>query len=699
MQRRRFLRAVATPVPALAAGCQSRSEPTTSRTTTAGDADRNRSPAHEGARSAESRAAGQQAQRRDFCWLERPLWEDRGVRENLLSFARRHHLAALFAHPDSNDDRVARTLAEPLQAAAESGVEAWLNVGVLTDLTPEEFVTDREKRRSHLAGLRTAATAYRTRFPRGKIVLWQEAPVGGTWVEGGAWSDAAVSNLERYGPEIFAAQKRVVENVAPDVDVGIFVHFPYIVPSRQPDTFGTVIDGLQRRGAMPDFAFVDFYRGWYEKDVGPERANDAIEGLVANAKAHVGEVYYLGQSHTINPHHTPSKQAIRMDLRASAAADGRGWYARTRYTETERGFDPFVPNVGIDRDDARASTVTFARDRYLYAYVSLLAAGTDFVSERKFDCWIHARNVGFHEHRLSLRTANGDWEFIGDLGGYVDGTPYSSADRVSIFHALDRDRFVVDGTLTGRIEPIDGGSPVGGSTGTSTNGSGGVVGGDSTLVSVSAVPFDAGAYVPEHRARTLLDSSGFGACCLGYSTVDARLTPDRPREFRVPITDPDSSGLSALLFPDHRAYRRRLTAFESREGFDPEETFDCWVTTDRTEARATGKIPTSAVSVSTSSGDSRDSHRSLADASAAVSSTPACFVFSGLDRDLLRRSDGESFVVGVDHENWAVERAYAMPYFGSDNLLTATRARSLIRADTDEIETFSVARASSTSID
>jgi hypothetical protein len=674
------------------------------------DAEGNTNAADDDARSSGSRTVGQRAKRADFCWLEQPLWRDASIRASLLAFARRHDLAVLLAKPDSNREDVARVLDEPLRTAADRGVEAWLNVGVLTDLAPEEFLTDPGKREAHLSGLRAAAAAYHERFPAGRIVLWQEAPVGGRWVPSGAWNEAAVSSLERHGPAIFAAQKRAVEAVAPGVDVGIFVHFPYVIESRQPETFARVIEGLRDRDTVPDFAFVDFYRGWYEKDVGPEAANTAIRSLISNAREHVGEAYYLGQSHTIDPHHTPSRQAIRMDLRASAAADGRGWYARTHYIETERGFDPFVPNHDVEiARNGRANTVTVARDRYRYAYVSLLAAREDFDPEKRFDLWVRTRNVGFHDRRLSLRTAAGDWEAVGDLTGYVPSVPYSSADGVTTFHALDRERFLADGTLAGRIEPV----PGGGSAGVSTDGFDGTPGtpgsgpavdrrGDSTarpeLVSASAVPFDLGAYVPEHEARALLDDPGFETVRLGRAAANARLPAGDSVAFRLPIDRPDARGLFGLLFPDHRAQRRRLAAFESRAAFDPSERFDCWVLLDgATDDPANAVVAAAAGDRGRdrTGGRRRRPRLSLADASVASSSTPVCVLFYGLDRARFLPRSGESFVVSSDRAGLTVERAYAMPYFGSDNLVTAARARRLIAADPEAVETFSVTRARS----
>src|SRR5699024_11136048 len=152
----------------------------------------------------------------DFVWAEQALWRDERVRENLFAFAGRHGLAAVIANADAGIGDLP-ALENALATAARYGVEAWLNVGVLKSLAAPTFVDDTGKRGRHLDGLGAVAASYADVFPDGRIVCWQEAPVGGRWVESGAWNDRSVTNLKRFGPAIFAAQKRRVRRAAPEV--------------------------------------------------------------------------------------------------------------------------------------------------------------------------------------------------------------------------------------------------------------------------------------------------------------------------------------------------------------------------------------------------------------------------------------------------------------------------------------------------
>jgi hypothetical protein len=678
MRRRQFLHAATVSTTVAVAGCAADRTPSaqqgtaTDRTTTT---DRTATTD-----TAEPRVEDDPDDRRtDFLWAERPLWTDETVRRNLFAFASRHDLAVLLAKPSSSDASLA-TLEAALATAAEAGVDAWLNVGVLSEVPAPAFVADRSRREAHLRRLRAIVTRYRDSFPTGRVVLWQEAPVGGAWVEGGYWNDAAVSNLERLGPEIFAAQKSSIAAIAPEVDVGLFVHFPYIIESRQPETFATLTEGLARVEARPDFAFVDFYRGWYEKDVGPETANDAIRSLVANAGEHLGgrEVLYLGESHTIDPQYTPSRQAIRMDLRASQAADGRGWYARTRYVATERGFDPFLPNVGSPtgaREESRASTLTFARDRYCYAYTSLLARREEYTSRKRFDLWVHGTDLDFYHHELYLRTVDDDWEFLADINGYLNGAyPYSggTGEHVAIVHALDRDRFVGEGGLLDlRID-----------TDSASDGA--------ELLSVAAIPFDVGTYRSEKGALALTGDPRFPSACLGHDVLHAPLEPGGSRRVRLPIGGPDGpdepDGLGALLFPEHRSQRRRLQALEADDDFWAGDLFDLWIATDG----AAGTDLADELYLPNEDGTDR---RSLAAASVAVSAAKDGIVFYGLDRARFLTRTGEELTVGIERADSqaAIEAVYAMPYFGRDTFLTASRAVSLMSETPADVRTFSLA--------
>jgi hypothetical protein len=690
MRRRQFLHAATVSTAVAIAGCADRTgnaeeKTVTDRTTAADRADTTD--------TAEPRAErGLNDRQTDFVWAERPLWTDEAVRRNLLAFARRHDLAVLLAKPGPTDASLA-TLEAALAAAAEAGVEAWLNVGVLSEVSAPALVADRSQREAHLRRLRTILTRYRDRFPAGRVVLWQEAPVGGAWVENGYWNDDAVRNLESLGPEVFAAQQRTIRAVAPEVEVGVFAHFPYIIPSRQPETFATLTEGLARIGAHPDFAFVDFYRGWYEKDVGPEPANEAIRSLIANASEHLGgrEVLYLGESHTINPQYTPSRQAIQMDLRASRAADGRGWYARTRYVGTERGFDPFVPNVGSAtglRKESRASTLTFARDRYCYAYASLLARRAEYGPRERFDLWVHGVDLDFYDHELSVRTSAGDWEFLADINGYLDGAyPYSggTGEHVAIVHALDRDRLVGEGgVLDVQIDT----SPASDSA---------------ELLSVAAVPFDVGTYRSEKDALALTGDPQFPSTCLGHVAPDVPLEPGDSRRVRLPIADPDGpdepggaitsgepnepGGLGALLFPEHRSQRRRVQAFEADEGFYPGDVFDLWIDTS-------GADGTNLVDSLYAPDQGGTDRRFLAEASVAASATRNGIVFYGLDRAQFLPRTGEELALDIEGTNsgrGAIGAVYAMPYFGNDTFVTAARAAALMAEPSEGVRTFSLA--------
>ena len=609
----------------------------------------------------------------DFVWAEQALWRDERVRENLFAFAGRHDLAVVIAKADAGIDDVP-ALEAAFAVAERHGVEAWINVGVLKSLDATAFVADGEARRRHLDGLATVAASYADAFPNGRIILWQEAPVGGRWVESGAWNDQAVSNLERLGPRIFADQREQVAEVAPEVAVGIFVHFPYLVDSKQPKTFVELTDGLRARDALPAFTFTDFYRGWYAKDVGPEPANRAVESLVSNARTATDgrPVTFLGQAHTIDPRYTPSKQDVWMDLRAAlgAGAEGVGWYARTAYTPTERGFDPFLPNRGpAARDGPHASTLTFARDRYQYAYAALRSkrrregAGSGNGSKTApIDLWLVGRDFSFYDHRLSARTRDGEWTFLGDFEGYLDGNyPYGRDGRsVSIFRGLPRERFAPDGRLECRVK-----------TRPRSDGA--------RLSAALAMPANVACFLTEGAAAAVdRDLERFSA---GHATVDEPLTAGDPTTVALDLGTPDRS-MEALAFPDHRAQRRRLRRLESRSDFSPAEVFDLWVRT----ARANDVPDPSALSLVGDSGT-----RGLGEASTTVSTVPDGSVFYGLPRDALGHEDGSPSLELAGDARDRVSSAYAMPYAGLVAFRPAGTAMRVLDTDPEAARTYAIA--------
>lgn len=608
----------------------------------------------------------------DFVWAEQALWRDERVRENLFAFAGRHGLAAVIANADAGIGDIP-ALENAFATAARYGVEAWLNVGVLKSLAAPTFVGDTGKRRRHLDELAAVAASYAEFFPDGRIVCWQEAPVGGRWVESGAWNDQSVTNLKRFGPGIFAAQKRRVRRAAPEVDIGIFVHFPYLVDGKQPDVFRTLADGLRARGALPDFTFTDFYRGWYAKDVGPGPANRAVRSLVTNARnATDGRpVTYLGEAHTVNPNYTPSKQANWMDLRAAlgAGAEGVGWYARTAYTPTKRGFDPFIPNIGpAAREGPHASTFTFARDRYQYAYAALRAKRRrdteDCAVPDTFDLWLVGNDFSFYDHRLSMQTRTGEWTFVGDFDGYLDGTyPYDPDGRtVSIFRGLSCSRFERNGRLELAVE-------------TSTKSDG------ARLAAVLAMPASAETFLKERTAAERYDSHNLEPFGMGHRTVDETLVAGESRRIGLDLAEPTKS-MEALVFPNHRAQRDRLGDLESKPDFSPGDTFDLWVRRDRTH----DSIDPSALTLV---GD--DSERKLDDASTARSTAPGGTVFYGLDRTVLSHRDGSVSFELAGEARGAVRDAYAMAYAGIVAFRPASEAMKLLDADPAAARTFAIA--------
>jgi hypothetical protein len=607
--------------------------------------------------------AAQTADRRDFLWLNGSLRTTDRLRDNVLAYADRHDLAVVLVKPNANVPNVADIVGPQIEAAVERGVDVWLNTGILTELTAEEFAGDADRREQHLDRLRRLAELYRDRVDDGRIVLWQEAPVSGRWAEGGKWTAESVANLREHGPAVFAAQRGAIKDVAPDVDVGIFVHFPYVVDSKTPETYANLLSSLRDRDAMPDFAFVDFYRGWYEKDVGAGPANDAIRSLITNARDGVDgrEVFYMGQAHTINPNHTPSRTAMRQDLWTAldAGADGVGWYSRNQYKRTGAAFDPYVPNVGDPEefgDRADVSTFTVARDRYQYAWAATHPTRQEYDPRAKFDLWIHTDGIGFHDHSVSLRGAEGDWSFVADIGGYADGDyPYDDGPHVSILRGLDRERFL-DGTLDLRVESRA----------------------ETALRGVYVRPFTPDTFVSEREALSLVSDrqfGSFGRFCLGNATGGEPLTDGETTRVSVDVERHRSPlPLDALVYPDAFAEKASLRRAEREAEFRPLDRFDLWIS-------GTDVAGLDAVNLG-----GRDA---LAE-SVAVARADAAAVAYGVPRSLLAEDSlGTAEVAG----GASVDALYAMPYGGSGAFTPPARARELLAEDRDAVETFSLAYA------
>lgn len=612
--------------------------------------------------------------RSDFLWIHGRLLEDPRIRDNLFAFAGRHDLSVILRVRMPGEDRTASDiLREPLSAAREFGVTTWLAAGVLQHFTATEFVRDSEKRRTHRRRLSALVRTYDELSDGGRVILWEEAPIGGRWTPDGEWSDDAIRNLEEYGAEIFAAQRQTVKDVDSDLETGIFVHFTYIVDSKSPRTFANMMTELRNRDALPDFSFVDFYRGNYEKDIGPTETDRTVRSLITNAKDHTGDrdVYYLASPHTIKPNYTVSKQSIRMDLRAAlaAAVDGVGWYVTSKYRRTEQGFDAFVPNTApedaITGDEFGSFTV--ARDRFLYAYASTLRTEPDYHPGAKFDVWLRGTDLGFHDHRVSIRTVDGDWTFLGDIAGYRDGEyPYSTADRdhVAIFHALDRDDLVDADGLELRFE-TDSGADI------------------SELTAAWLLPFDPGAYLAEHEATDIVGERQVSDFAFGEWSGPEDLEPGEQTRISIPAPrDSSTSSLVSLANPGNENVVRHLRERESDEQFDHASAFDLWILGSNLEQEGR---PTIDLQVTTDGGTQSVDRNSVT-----AGAIDGGIVFYGLSRDtFLDPIADESVEIRHESSSASVRAVYAMPYFGSENLKPPSEAVRLVEADPQGAGVFS----------
>ncbi|MFD1586441.1 hypothetical protein ACFR9U_05570 [Halorientalis brevis] len=616
---------------------------------------------------ADPTATSQPANRReDFLWLGSGLWRDEAIRRNLFAFARRHDLAVVLVQPTPSNGSLVEAFRPPLEAASEFGLDVWLNAGLVTQASAETLVTDDDARADHLDRLRAVARLHGELFESGRIICWQEAPVMGQWTADGDWNPRSVDNLLEFGPDLFAAQQRAVAAANDALAVGIFVHYPYIVDSKWPEVFPELTDRLRAHDAPPDFGFTDFYRGWYEMAAGPEPANAAVRSLLSNARDALGDrpVFYLGQSHTINPAHTPSKQALRMNLRAATetGAAGIGWYLGGNYVPTKQGFDPFVPNdEGVDFRSDAVNTLTVARDRFLYAWLATRQAARDFSADDAFDLWLVGDEFGLYDHRLSVRTVDGAWEYLGDFGGYADGDyPGDSAvtNRATAFRGLSRERFLADGTLTCRVE-----------TRTESDGA--------RLQAAAVMPCDPAAYVTEREIAAVAGGVvPLWPFQLGRTTGGTTLPPGSTRRVAVPVTDDGTRSLAHLRHPEFVAAYQRLASLEARTDLDPAARFDLWV-------RGSGLAdPSSLPSLRDRDGTAR------APAELGVTATTdGLAICHGLERTRFLDGDG---LQPVNDADAAVEAVYAMPYAGTAAFRSPTRAAALLAAQPEEARLFSL---------
>ncbi|MFB6218249.1 MAG: hypothetical protein ABEH77_03560 [Halobacteriaceae archaeon] len=385
------------------------------------------------------------------------ITDDAPIRENILGFAERHGFDIAGASVDADDPESSRGW---LQACRDRGLDVMINNGAVEGAPGNELATDPDKLREPLDNLRDVLEVYADYYPEGGCFVWHEEPLMGNW-EGDSLS-AKADQMVEYGPVIFEAMREVAAEVAPGVDLGIFIHQPFVAGAEHTDNpaFTRLVDRLRDRDAMPDFAYIDTYRGYYEWEGGYEATNEYLHSILSNAKSVMDgrPVYYLGEAHTINNLYTPSKQAIQGNFRTAAEAgvDGYGWWVRGSHRVThDRNYNPFLPNRGTDQEPDEYTSWTGARDRLLWANLLLHEHTNGIDRADKFDLWVHGHDMELYETRVELKAGDG-WEHVGDVSGYVSGPlAYDPAGRewVSVLHCLDRERYLDGGLelrLTGR---------------------------------------------------------------------------------------------------------------------------------------------------------------------------------------------------------------------------------------------------------
>ena len=587
---------------------------------------------------------------RNHVWIGGGGFNTEDFERNLLAFLERNDFSVVLTDYSVDPETAGDDVRDQLELFHDRGIDVWLGAGIIPgreeisdwseSYTDRDLLEDDETMDRFLDVHRRVAQLYAEYYPQGKLILWHEEPTRCNWT-GDTRAERAESMAE-YGPPIFAEQKRAVEEVAPDLDVGIFPHWT-VMPDPEHTTVSNceeLYSGMKEVGALPDFTYVDAYRGYYEWAAGYEPTNEFLASIVSNIKTHSEgrPVYFLGECHTINNYYTPSKAAILGNLHATLGegVESAGWYIRSNYRRTsERSFDPFLPTTG-DVDENQFNSFTGARDRLLWSNLLLIEEREDFRREDAFDLWVYGEDFDFYEHGVSLQTADGDWEFLGDVSGYADGdTEYSGGgrDRVYSFHALERDRFLADGELTVRVESD----------------------GEATLESVYAMPyFDTGAYVTEPEATKLVKDSDVdvGAYALGAAKPSTDLAAETEHTVTVPASG--SGGDPAeLAFPEQTETYAKLA--DSDRSWGVRERFDLWVYGRNL----------SDVSVALQ-GESVDAHADRQPSDAFAGDAEAV-VFRELDRDLpSSHAGGEYLDVDVEGDGELLG-VYAMPAGGARN--------------------------------
>jgi hypothetical protein len=587
--------------------------------------------------------------------------------DNILSFASRNDLTVVVSQwTTSKAD--AESLQRHLELADAWDVEVWLGTYDLREYSDAELVADEEKMEADLNRLHRMVDTYAEYFPDGNVFLWHEAPLSGKWT--GDTRAEQADNIVRNGPEIFAAQYESLKSAHPELSVGLFVHQPFLAPPSHTDKpiYGPLMDRLSDRAAVPDFTYFDMYRFHFDWDVGYEAVSDYLDAIVRNVRDQTDDrpVHFLADnlsrpmptdayetdSTEPKPAYTPSKQAMLGHLRTALEAGvesagwylGKNWYPRTR----TRNYEPFVPNTGTT-EQSHYNSMVLSRDRFVWATLALREATRGVDPDDHFDLWLYGHDFGFYQHAVELRTVDGEWEFVGDISGYLDGdNPYSSdgRDRVVAFHGLDRDRYLGD-ELTVRLSSYEDGD-------------------GATLHSAYAVPYlDAAHYRTEPELTTLAaERSDLEALSVAATETDAELSPGT--KTRVALeTNPPTADFRRILRPAQRDAFARLERRE-RDNVTTRDAFDLWLYGDG----LTGID----VSIDDESAAEYAAEERVNDAAVAYRGLRRSRFFDGVDGRLLPLE-----VKAVEPAR--VAAAYVMPYHGTTNFKTDAEVAATIERD------------------
>lgn len=577
--------------------------------------------------------------------------------ENVLSFITRNDLTVVLSAWNTTEEDAQR-LDDTLNKLHSRNIDVWLGTYDLRDYTDKELATDNAKRTEDTKRLLRMVDVYTEYYPNGAVFTWHEPPNTGQWT--GETRQQRAQSMAKYGPDIFSAQKTAVAERYPELDFGLMLWWHIVPPAEytRAPIIEPLMEGLADRDALPDFVYFDFYRGYYEWSGGYEGVNDVIRASIENVKTHIDDrpVYYLGECHSVNNRYTPSKQSILGDLWTAldAGADSYGWYIRKSYKETHpRNYNPFLPNHGTNEYKERFNTMVGSRDRFIWAYQALLEEVRDRNPGDRFDLWLYGYDLNFYEHGVELRTRDGDWEYLGDISGYLDGSEHYSGDdrdRIVAFHGLERDRFLND-ELTVRINSYEGGD-------------------GATLRGAYVAPhLDAAHYLTEPELTSLVaEQSDLKAYSLGITETDERLAPDSETRVDISIQDP-TVPLQKLARSNQREAFIDLAEGEKDSEDAPSEQFDLWVYGADLQ-NVSVKLDDISIEEFAAPND--------------AGSAPEARVYRGLAReDFFERHSGGHYLdlTATAEGPGMIQAVFVMPYHGPQNFTSDTEASRIIERD------------------